>query len=329
MAKVLVAFGANLGDPSDTFKKAFDLLEQVAPSTTLQTMSPFYQTQPIGGPSGQAPFLNGAFVAETELKPYSFFCHLQKVEAIIGRQQTTHWGERAIDLDLLFYDQTEGTFAAEDRSLGQNRPTTGNKNLPDRLTIPHRRLFFRQFVLRPATFIAPNWYHTIYQKRVSQLLDHWSRVWSQNETIFRIVGLTSSEEEELRQSFLKQQDQQVAAGSLHWRQVSLEIDTFNEKKGERMQTPNLAMIVRVLNNSLLQNSEPTIQPKMSDNVHNDEPYWYPTWDLTREKQAKTRSNDHTDKRASQTILRPTIKMIAQEIFAAIAASHPSSCGEPI
>jgi 2-amino-4-hydroxy-6-hydroxymethyldihydropteridine diphosphokinase len=66
---------------------------------------------------------------------------LQTVERQGGREraQEERWGPRAIDIDLLAYDDL-----------------TYKDHL---VTLPHPRMHERSFVLRPMADIAPDWQH--------------------------------------------------------------------------------------------------------------------------------------------------------------------------
>jgi 2-amino-4-hydroxy-6-hydroxymethyldihydropteridine diphosphokinase len=96
-----------------------------------------FETDPVGGPDDQGPYLNMAAVIETELDPYALIRRLQRIEAEAGRQRVIHWGPRTLDLDLLFYDDVT---------------ITGSE-----LTVPHPRYAERRFVLAPLAEVAPDY----------------------------------------------------------------------------------------------------------------------------------------------------------------------------
>jgi 7,8-dihydro-6-hydroxymethylpterin-pyrophosphokinase len=64
---------------------------------------------------------------------------LKKVEVKIGRTKTVKWGPREIDLDILFFNN----IVYKD----------------DQLTIPHKDIINRDFVLIPLCEIAPELEH--------------------------------------------------------------------------------------------------------------------------------------------------------------------------
>jgi len=87
----------------------------------------------------QPRFLNACVMAETGLSPEELLDLLKQMEDALGRIPEKRWGPRLIDLDILFYD--------------------GLSVRSDRLTIPHREMERRAFVLLPLAQVAPEWRH--------------------------------------------------------------------------------------------------------------------------------------------------------------------------
>jgi 2-amino-4-hydroxy-6-hydroxymethyldihydropteridine diphosphokinase len=133
MTRCLIGLGANLGDRAQTLSSAVERLT-ASEETQLLACSRYLETAPVGGPSGQAAYLNAAALLETTLPPERLLSLLQEIESQLGRQRLVRWDSRTIDLDLLLYDQQ-----------AINTP---------RLTVPHPRLAVRRFVLEPAAEIA-------------------------------------------------------------------------------------------------------------------------------------------------------------------------------
>ena len=127
--RAVVALGSNLGDRAEFLKYAVSQLDGVV------ALSQVFETDPIGGPDNQGPYLNMAALVETELDPFALIRRLQRIEAEAGRQRVIRWGPRTLDLDLLFYDDV--TITGED------------------LTVPHPRYAERRFVLAPLSEVAP------------------------------------------------------------------------------------------------------------------------------------------------------------------------------
>jgi 2-amino-4-hydroxy-6-hydroxymethyldihydropteridine diphosphokinase len=138
MPRCLLAVGANLGNRSATLDQALAKISKLS-QTQLIARSRWHETAPVGGPAGQATFLNGAVLIDCQLSPQELLSHLQEIETSLGRERHERWDARTIDIDiLLFGDETVET---------------------TELQIPHPRMSFRQFVLRPAVEIAGEMIH--------------------------------------------------------------------------------------------------------------------------------------------------------------------------
>ena len=145
---VLLALGANLGNPRSQILDAWNRLTQ-RPGVQGECLSSFYVTKPVGGPENQPDFLNCAGLVRTELTPEQFLSEILEIESALGRVRTEYWGPRVIDIDiLLFGDHVIRT---------------------DRLVIPHPRMHERRFVLDPAVEIAPEMIHPIFGKSVKSI----------------------------------------------------------------------------------------------------------------------------------------------------------------
>lgn len=150
MHRALIGLGANLGDRQQTLAQAVQRLRESA--GILLDESWWHETSPVGGPSGQPPFLNGAVTIATLLPPEPLLSVLQSIEHELGRQRAERWSARAIDLDLLLYDDLVVD--------------------SEHLTLPHPRMAFRRFVLEPAAEIAADMLHPTTGWTVGQLFTH-------------------------------------------------------------------------------------------------------------------------------------------------------------
>ena len=97
-----VAVGSNL-DPLINIPAALRLLQT---QTQVTGCSTFYQTEPLGGAQGQAPFVNGVWRIATPLSPLDVkYDVLWRIEDRLGRVWTQdRCAPRTIDLDLILYE---------------------------------------------------------------------------------------------------------------------------------------------------------------------------------------------------------------------------------
>ncbi|MDO3377930.1 2-amino-4-hydroxy-6-hydroxymethyldihydropteridine diphosphokinase [Geoalkalibacter halelectricus] len=149
MQSIFLALGANLGEREEHLRQARALLQR-AEGVTILAWSPLYETDPVGGPEGQGPYLNAVLAGTTSLAPADLLRLCQEVEAACGRVREQAWGPRTLDIDLLIY----GDLVLE---------------APD-LILPHPRLHERRFVLEPLCDLAPDLIHPLLKKSMRRLL---------------------------------------------------------------------------------------------------------------------------------------------------------------
>lgn len=94
---------------------------------------------PALGPAGRS-FANGAAIIATFLDPPALLARLKALESAFGRRRGRRWGARVLDMDILLWS-------------GGRWPRHGGR----RLTVPHRGITTRDFVLQPLAMIAPGW----------------------------------------------------------------------------------------------------------------------------------------------------------------------------
>lgn len=127
-----IGLGANLGERQRTLRRAIERVKQI-PAVKLLRVSSFYETEPWGVVN-QPDFLNAVIKIATELEPLTLLDELQRIEAELGRVRREHWGARTIDLDILLIEGLAITC--------------------ERLTVPHKFLFERDFALIPLAEIC-------------------------------------------------------------------------------------------------------------------------------------------------------------------------------
>lgn len=116
---------------------------------TILYSSAIYETA-AWGKEDQPDFLNQVIMLKTHIDPHSLLEKLLWIEATLGRQRKVKWGERIIDLDILFY---------EDQVIND-----------EHIIIPHPGIPSRRFTLLPLQEIAPKLVHPVLNKTIDVLL---------------------------------------------------------------------------------------------------------------------------------------------------------------
>lgn len=149
MPIVYLSIGSNLDDRLSNIQQAVNLLKLDANIEVLSASS-FYETEPWGGVC-QNWFVNAAMKIKTELSSIELLRVVQNIEATLGRcrEKEVRWGERILDIDILFYDDL----------VFQN----------EILIIPHKHLHQRAYVLVPMLEIASDFVHPIINKSITEL----------------------------------------------------------------------------------------------------------------------------------------------------------------
>ncbi len=158
--KVTLLLGGNKGDRKALLKRAVDLILQ---SNPLVIQSSVFETEAWGGVAKGA-FLNQAIQIKTDLSEEELLEFIQKIESELGRQRDEPWGDRTMDIDILFF--------------GDQQISSGL------LQIPHPFLAQRKFVLVPLVEIMPDYSHPVYKKTMQELLAECrdqSEVWLSEE----------------------------------------------------------------------------------------------------------------------------------------------------
>ena len=99
----------------------------------LLAASPIISSRPVG-PSRRT-YANAAAMVSAALSPLAALDALHMIERRFNRRRARRWGERTLDLDIIFW--------------------SGGRVARRRLTIPHAAYRSRTFVLAPLKAIAP------------------------------------------------------------------------------------------------------------------------------------------------------------------------------
>ena len=128
----LIAFGANLGDPDQTYEKCIGRMRKFT-ATEIVCASSLISTKPVDCPPGSPDYRNGAILVYTRLSPFLLLRRMQQLERRLGRVRSVPNAPRTCDLDMLLYGSWE--------------------LLTDHLILPHPRMWERDFVMIPVNEI--------------------------------------------------------------------------------------------------------------------------------------------------------------------------------
>jgi 2-amino-4-hydroxy-6-hydroxymethyldihydropteridine diphosphokinase len=123
-----LGLGSNVGDRVGHLRAAVELLGERG--VEVSAVSSVYETEPVGEILDQPDFLNAAIRIETALEPEALLDVCKAIEVERGRLVAgPRHGPRPLDVDLLLMD--------------------GVETESERLTLPHREVLSRRFVLVP------------------------------------------------------------------------------------------------------------------------------------------------------------------------------------
>lgn len=145
--EVTLILGGNEGDRLNLLKQAVKMISEFA---EILKFSSIYQSESWGGVA-QSDFLNQILIVKTSTTPMAFLAHIQSIEIALGRKRDIHWGNRTMDIDILYW---------EDEVI----------HLPE-LKVPHPLLDQRRFVLVPLVEIMPDFIHPLAKKDQLSLLE--------------------------------------------------------------------------------------------------------------------------------------------------------------
>ena len=148
MSLVYLQLGSNLGDRLSILNTAVSKISTQVGDLLL--LSKIYHSSPWGV-EGQGDFLNQVILIESRYSAKLILEIILNIEKELGRVRIEKWGERVIDIDILFYN--DEIVEASD------------------LCVPHKYISKRKFVLLPLNEIAPNFIHPKYDKTITQLLE--------------------------------------------------------------------------------------------------------------------------------------------------------------
>jgi 2-amino-4-hydroxy-6-hydroxymethyldihydropteridine diphosphokinase len=142
-----IALGSNRGDRRANIEYGFHRLVSLLQNPTL---SPVFETAPVGVPGAQEMFLNAAAVGATAMPARELLDALLAIEQERGRERPFPGAARTLDLDLILY----GPHVVSEPGL----------------EVPHPRFRERRFVLEPLASVAPDMRDPVTHHSIRELL---------------------------------------------------------------------------------------------------------------------------------------------------------------
>lgn len=137
------------------------IIEQAFEALEMADIDMFAQSSILENPAigaSRRRYANAVAIIASDLDPPALLHRLQSIEAHFGRRRTgQRWRARTLDLDILLW--SGGIWSGEHPALA----------------IPHCSMRERNFVLAPATQIAPDWRDPLTGFTIRQLFHRLNR----------------------------------------------------------------------------------------------------------------------------------------------------------
>ena len=145
---VYLGIGSNLGDRKKNIEIAKSYLSEK--NLDFLSISSFYETPSWPDPK-KPKFLNIVIKAKFYHDPESLLEICKKIEILLGRKKGKKNDPRVCDIDIIDF----------------NKKVLKVKN---KLTLPHKLMHKRNFVLIPFFEVQKEWYHPIIKKDLKSLI---------------------------------------------------------------------------------------------------------------------------------------------------------------
>ena len=143
---VYIGIGSNLGNRVNNIEKAKYFLN--LNGINILKSSSYYET--LSWPDPDKPkFINIVIQSNTKVSPEKLLKIFKSIEKKLGRKKKSKNSPRTCDIDIISYNQ---------------RILTGN------ITIPHKRMHKRNFVLIPLFELNKNWFHPKTNENIKKLI---------------------------------------------------------------------------------------------------------------------------------------------------------------
>ena len=143
---IYIGIGSNLGNRIENITKAKYFLDLNGINITKS--SSYYET--LSWPDPNNPkFINIVVQSNTKLSPEKLLKIFKSIEKKLGRKKKSKNSPRTCDIDIISYNQ---------------------KVLIGNITIPHKRMHKRNFVLIPLFELNKNWFHPKTNENIKKLI---------------------------------------------------------------------------------------------------------------------------------------------------------------
>ena len=143
---VYIGIGSNLGNRISNIEKTKYFLN--LNGVNIVKSSSYYET--LSWPDSSKPkFINIIIQSDTKFSPKKFLEIFKSIEKKLGRKKNKKNSPRTCDIDVISYSQ---------------KIVTGN------ISIPHKRMHRRNFVLIPLYELNKNWQHPKMKKNIKKLI---------------------------------------------------------------------------------------------------------------------------------------------------------------
>lgn len=149
MKEVYLSLGSNQGNRFFYIQQAIQNIELRI--GTIEKISSYYETEPWGY-TDTTNFINQVIKIKSSLSANKILVRALLIEKVLRRtrvENSKQYTGRTIDIDILFIDNAMIN--------------------TDDLTVPHKHLHKRNFVLRPLCEIAPDFVHPILKTTIREL----------------------------------------------------------------------------------------------------------------------------------------------------------------
>lgn len=143
---VFLSLGSNLGDRENNLSRAVNMISELEGFETLACSS-LYVSQPVGMDDRAPDFMNMVVEGKYKYRPLELLNSLQEIEKKLGRTDKGGLKPRTIDIDIVLFGEQ----------------IIEHKNL----SIPHRKMLQREFMLAPLLEIDENLIHPVTREKIS------------------------------------------------------------------------------------------------------------------------------------------------------------------